>query len=138
MLGTVDVCRNRRLTVGDTWLTIPRTRRSASKLATMRPAGVVGAVFAALMIAACGGSSSPVQISYRSFIEQIQAGNVRSISAAGRAISGRFKHPVTYPPTASTKTVNFSVEIPTYVPKAPVVRLLKRERVRVSGLGRSS
>ncbi|MGN6168087.1 MAG: hypothetical protein ACTHQQ_07920 [Solirubrobacteraceae bacterium] len=92
----------------------------------------------ALTLAACGGSSSLVPISYRSFIEEIQAGNVRSISVSGRAVSGTFKHPVTYPPTAQTKTSKFSVEIPTYTRKAPVVRLLKRERVRVSGLGRSS
>ena len=82
------------------------------------------------MIAACGGSSAPVPISYRSFIEQVQAGNVRSVSAAGRAISGTFKHPVTYPPTAHSKTVTFSVEVPTYTPVAPLERLLRRERVK--------
>ena len=89
------------------------------------------------MVAACGGSSAPVPISYRSFIEQVQAGNVRSVSAAGRAISGTFKHPVTYPPTADSKTVKFSVELPTYAPVAPLERLLRRERVRISGLKRS-
>jgi hypothetical protein len=78
-----------------------------------------------------------VPISYRSFIAQVQAGNVRSISAVGRAISGTFKHPVTYPPTAHAKTASFSVEIPTYAPVAPLVQLLRRERVRVSGLRRS-
>jgi ATP-dependent Zn protease len=104
----------------------------------MRPATLVAAVLVALMLAACGGSSSSVEISYRSFIEQVQSGNVRSVSAAGRAISGTFKHAVTYPPTAQTKSVRFWVEIPTYAPKAPVVRLLKTERVRMSGLGGSS
>jgi ATP-dependent Zn protease len=104
----------------------------------MRIAAVVAAALTAVTLAACGGGSSSVQISYRSFIEQVQAGNVRSISAHGRAIAGTFKHPVTYPPTAQTKSVRFSVEIPTYTPKAPVVQLLKRERVRVSGLGSSS
>lgn len=89
------------------------------------------------MVAACGGSSAPVPISYRSFIEQVQAGNVRSVSAAGRAISGTFKHPVTYPPTAHSKTIKFSVELPTYTPIAPLARLLRREQVRVSGLKRS-
>ncbi|HEY3946957.1 MAG TPA: ATP-dependent metallopeptidase FtsH/Yme1/Tma family protein [Solirubrobacteraceae bacterium] len=104
----------------------------------MRLAAVVAVALTAVTLAACGGSSSSVQISYRSFIEEIQAGNVRSISANGRAISGTFKHPVTYPPTAQTKSIKFSVEIPTYTPKAPVVQLLRRERVRVSGLGSSS
>lgn len=104
----------------------------------MRLAAVVAAALSAVMLAACGGSSSSVQISYRSFIEEVQAGNVRSISANGRAISGTFKHPVTYPPTAQTKSIKFSVEIPTYTPKAPVVQLLRREQVRVSGLGSSS
>jgi hypothetical protein len=104
----------------------------------MRPAALVSAVLSAVSLAACGASSSSVQISYRSFIEEVQAGNVRSISANGRAISGTFRHPVTYPPTAQTKSIRFSVEIPTYTPKAPVVQLLRRERVRVSGLGSSS
>lgn len=104
----------------------------------MRLAAVVAAALSAVTLAACGGSSSSVQISYRSFIEEVQAGNVRSISANGSAISGTFKHPVTYPPTAQTKSIKFSVEIPTYTPKAPVVQLLRKERVRVSGLGSSS
>ncbi|HZO79969.1 MAG TPA: ATP-dependent metallopeptidase FtsH/Yme1/Tma family protein [Solirubrobacteraceae bacterium] len=104
----------------------------------MRPAALTAAALTAITLAACGGSSSSVQISYRSFIEEIQSGNVRSISANGRAISGTFKHPVTYPPTAQSKSMRFSVVIPTYTPKAPVVQLLKKERVRVSGLGSSS
>jgi hypothetical protein len=107
------------------------------RLALRRLAAPALAVLVALMVAACGGGSSPVPISFRSFIEQVQAGNVKSISAVGRAISGRFKHPVTYPPTAHAKTASFSVEIPTYAPVAPLVRLLRRERVRVNGLKRS-
>jgi hypothetical protein len=97
-------------------------------MAVLAVAGLV-----ALSIAACGASSAPVPISYRSFIEQVQAGNVRSISAAGRAISGTFKHPVTYPPTAHSKTLKFSVQLPAYAPVAPLERLLKRERVSVTG-----
>jgi ATP-dependent Zn protease len=104
----------------------------------MRSAVVVAAGLSAVTLAACGGSSSSVQISYRSFIEEVQAGNVRSVSADGRAISGTFRHPVTYPPTAQSKSIEFSVEIPTYTPKAPVVQLLRKKRVRVSGMGSSS
>jgi hypothetical protein len=93
---------------------------------------------AAVLLAACGGSTSPVPISYRSFIEQVQAGNVRSITAAGRAVSGRFKHPVTYPPTADSRSTTFSVQIPTYTPIDPLVRVLNKEGVRISGLRRAS
>ena len=118
-------------------MTITSTRIGTSRLALRRLAALALAVLVALTVAACGGGSSPVPISYRSFIEQVQAGNVRSISAVGRAISGTFKHPVTYPPTANAKTARFSVEVPTYAPVAPLVRLLRRERVRVSGLRRS-
>jgi hypothetical protein len=118
-------------------VTITSTCVGTSRLALRRLSALALAVLVALIITACGGGSSSVPISYRSFIEQVQAGNVRSISAAGRAIAGTFKHPVTYPPTAHAKTARFSVEIPTYAPVAPLVRLLRRERVRVSGLRRS-
>jgi hypothetical protein len=113
------------------------TRVGTPRLALRRLAALALGVLVALMVAACGGGSSPVPISFRSFIEEVQAGNVKSISAVGRAISGTFKRPVTYPPTAHGKSASFSVEIPTYAPVAPLVRLLRRERVRVSGLRRS-
>jgi hypothetical protein len=79
-----------------------------------------------VLIAACGGSTSPVPISYRTFIEQVQAGSVRSIAAAGRTVTARFQHPVTYPPTSNSKSINFSVQIPTYTPVDPLVQLLDK------------
>ena len=118
--------------------TITTTRSGSSGLALIRLAGLAMALLVALVLGACGGSSSPVQISYVSFIQEVEAGNISSISASGRQIVGTFEHPVTYPPTAQTKSTRFLVELPTYTPIRPLERLLRKERVRIIGLRHSS
>jgi cell division protease FtsH len=55
-----------------------------------------------------GQTTQRVSIPYTLFIQQVQAGNVASISAQGDTIQGQFKQPVGYTPPNTTQAVQVS------------------------------
>ena len=60
------------------------------------------------------------------FIQQVDAGNVTSISSKGTAIQGTFKHAESY--TGSKQTTRFKTEIPAFADTDALSQLLQRSR----------
>ncbi len=61
----------------------------------------------------------PVRIPYSpQFLDQVQAKNVKTISSTGDAISGTLKRAVTYPSGSTSKSTNFSTQIPSFADNA--------------------
>jgi cell division protease FtsH len=68
------------------------------------------------------------------FIQQVQAGEVKSISSKGDTIQGTFAAKVRYPPsnTKATPTTLFSTEVPTFWNNAALTALLQSKGVQVN------
>jgi cell division protease FtsH len=68
------------------------------------------------------------------FLEQVQAGQVKSISSKGDTVQGTFKAKTRYPPTDKTATATtlFATEIPTFWNDAQLSALLKEKGVEVN------
>jgi cell division protease FtsH len=74
------------------------------------------------------------------FIQQVQAGKVKSISATGGSIQGTFAAKVRYPAndTKATPTTLFSTQVPTFWNHASLTALLRAEGVQVNAQNPSS
>jgi len=48
------------------------------------------------------------------FLDQVQAGNIRLISSKGTSIQGTFRNAVKYPNSSSKPTTLFSTELPAF------------------------
>jgi cell division protease FtsH len=68
------------------------------------------------------------------FLNQLQGGNVASISSKGDTIDGTFKAKVTYPPTSKTAkpTTLFATQVPAFWNDTQLTQLLRSERVEVN------
>ncbi len=68
------------------------------------------------------------------FLEQVQSGQVKSISTKGNAVEGTFTSKRLYPPTGkkSTRTKLFKTEIPTFWSDSQLTATLKAENVEIS------
>jgi cell division protease FtsH len=68
------------------------------------------------------------------FLNELQAGQVKSISSKGDTIQGTFKAKVRYPPTdkKALPTTLFSTEVPTFWNNAALTTLLRSEGVQVN------
>lgn len=74
------------------------------------------------------GPEARVRVPYlATFVKQVEAGNVESISSRGDSIQGEFKRTVTYPPKpdkeAETST-HFTTHVPTFVDTSALTRKL--------------
>src|SRR5438067_10051968 len=81
------------------------------------------------------GPHERIQVPYSPFfLQQVQAGNVKSISSRGETVQGEFKHAVRYPPTGSnSKTATrFGTEVPTFADTKPLSKLLTDKQVIVN------
>jgi cell division protease FtsH len=67
------------------------------------------------------------------FLQQVQAGEVKSISSRGDAIQGTFKTKLRYPPTdaKATPTTLFSTAVPTFWDHASLTSLLQSNGVQI-------
>jgi cell division protease FtsH len=73
----------------------------------------------------------PVRIPYApTFLEQVRAGNVRSMESEGSSVSGTFERPVAYPQDAEASE-RFRTEIPTYADADRLAALLDEHDVVV-------
>src|ERR1700736_944000 len=68
------------------------------------------------------------------FLQQVQAGEVKSISSKGDTINGTFTTKVRYPPTdtKATPTTLFSTEVPTFWNNAALTTLLQSKGIQVN------
>jgi cell division protease FtsH len=68
------------------------------------------------------------------FIEQVEAGQVKSISTKGDTIKGTFATKLRYPPgdQKATQTTLFSTEVPTFWSHSSLTALLQQKRVEVN------
>ena len=68
------------------------------------------------------------------FLNELQAGQVKSINSKGDTIQGTFKTKLRYPPTdkKATATTLFSTQIPAFWNNAQVASLLRAQRVQVN------
>jgi cell division protease FtsH len=78
--------------------------------------------------------SPRVQITFSSFYNQLNKGNVSSISSTGASIQGDLKHEITYPPSGKNgqTTKLFSTEIPSFVPGSTLFKELQKENVTIN------
>ena len=81
-------------------------------------------------------SSQPrVDISFNPyFLQQVQAGHVKSISSKGDSIQGTFTTKLRYPPSdkKATPTTLFSTEVPTFWSNTSLTALLQSKHVQVN------
>jgi cell division protease FtsH len=65
------------------------------------------------------------------FLNQVEANNVTKISSQGESVSGEFKKPVKYPADAKDAVPNFDTEVPTFVNKDELSKLLLEHNVTI-------
>ena len=68
------------------------------------------------------------------FVQQVQAGRVKSISSKGGTIDGTFTTEIRYPPNdpKATQTTLFSTEVPTFWDHASLTELLQANKIEVN------
>src|SRR4051794_34246290 len=100
---------------------------------------IIGAIFLLLalnyVIAASFNRPAPsVRVPYSpTFLQQVEAGNVKRISSEGTTVDGEFKKAVKYPPTSKDEAAkNFETEIPTFVDDAALERTLRENDVEIA------
>src|SRR5689334_14968549 len=94
---------------------------------------ILNYVLAALFYAA--NAKPRVTVPYRpTFIAQVQAGNVKSITATETAIRGTFKRAIVYHPNGrrAVRTTEFATQIPDFASNGSLDRLLAEKGVAVA------
>jgi len=94
-----------------------------------------------VFVAAFGPSGTTmVTIPYSpTFLNQVSAGNVSSISSQGPKIQGTFRHSFRYPATATgTTSTHFTTNVPDFADKVALSRLLQSKGVIVNASPPSS
>jgi cell division protease FtsH len=99
-------------------------------------------LFAALLVLnlvvafATGGAASRQQVPYQPFfIEQLQAGNVATISSLEDSIDGDLKRAVRYDPPGQAQPVDvtrFKTQVPAFIDRAELTRLVSSQDVVVN------
>src|SRR4029079_4453981 len=94
---------------------------------------ILNYLLAALFYAAT--AKPRVSIPYRPiFIAQVEAGNVKTITATNTVVSGTFKHAIRYRPNArrGVRPTEFATEIPDFANNGSLDRLLAENGVAVT------
>jgi cell division protease FtsH len=77
--------------------------------------------------------NSRVEVPYRpTFVEQLRAGNVATVTAKGTTVEGTFEKAVRYPDAEASATTNFSTEVPEFADRAELDDLLEENGVEVT------
>jgi cell division protease FtsH len=74
------------------------------------------------------------------FLEQVKAGEVRSISSKGDSVQGTFKHKLRYPPSkkTATPTTLFATQVPTFWNGSQLSALLQERGVEINAKSTST
>jgi cell division protease FtsH len=85
---------------------------------------------------ATGGAASRQQVPYQPFfVEQLEAGNVQSISSLEDSIDGELKRAVRYDPPGQAQAVDvtrFKTQVPAFIDRAELTRLVTSQDVVVN------
>ena len=74
-----------------------------------------------------------VRIPYSpTFLAQVNAGNVSSISSKGTTVQGNFRNPVHYPNSTSTPASEFTTELPEFANNNQLLALLQKKGVVIN------
>jgi cell division protease FtsH len=103
----------------------------------------VGVLVLNLVLAfSVGGPKHRERVTYQPFfVQQLQAGNVESITSRDDAINGELKRPVRYDPPGSAGPVDvttFKTRVPSFIDRTDLTRLIAREDVVVDAKTKSN
>jgi cell division protease FtsH len=83
--------------------------------------------------------STRVRIPYSpTFLEQVNEGNVSSISSKGTTVQGNFRNPVRYPDSATSPTKLFVTELPEFTDNKALLSLLQSKGVVINATSPST
>src|SRR6266480_2849904 len=91
--------------------------------------------YAPLLFSALGAQQSTINLSYTSFLQQVQQGNVKDVTLTGNAVSGDFKTPLRQPQGGSGNGTAAYTQFSSYVPETgdpTLLPLLEKEGVQVT------
>jgi cell division protease FtsH len=80
--------------------------------------------YAPLIFSSLSGQQSTVNLSYTSFLQQVQQGNVKDVTLTGNAVSGDFKTPIHQPQSGAGSTTTTYPHFTSYVPETGDPNLL--------------
>src|SRR2546426_7987570 len=72
--------------------------------------------YAPLLFSALGAQQVTINLSYTSFLQQVQQGNVKDVTLTGNAVSGDFKTPLHEPQSGTSSTTTYA-RFSSYVPE---------------------
>ena len=79
------------------------------------PVLLLGIALVALVIfAVVETASAPAATPYGTFLDQLEAGNVASVTFKGTEIDGRFKHPISNAVNGTAQTNTFRSRVPDF------------------------
>jgi cell division protease FtsH len=73
--------------------------------------------YAPLLFGGLSGQQSTMNLSYTSFLQQVQQGNVKDVTLTGHAVSGDFKTPLHQPQSGTGNTTTTYAQFTSYVPE---------------------
>src|SRR5213080_803709 len=91
--------------------------------------------YAPLIFSSLSGQQSTINLSYTSFLQQVQKGNVKDVTLTGAAISGDFKTPLNQPQSGSGNNTTTYPKFTSYAPETgdpTLLPLLEKEGVQVT------
>ncbi|MFL5699995.1 MAG: ATP-dependent zinc metalloprotease FtsH [Ktedonobacteraceae bacterium] len=91
--------------------------------------------YAPLLFSALGAQQSTINLSYTSFLQQVQQGNVKDVTLTGNAVSGDFKTPLRQPQSGSGNGTAVYTQFSSYVPETGdpnLLPLLEKNGVHVT------
>jgi cell division protease FtsH len=98
--------------------------------------GLLALNWLSLLLFQPGGTSEPrVSVPFNPFfLQEVQSGQVKSISTTGDTVEGNFTTKITYPPSSktATPTKHFKTQIPTFWNNAQLTALLKEKNVEIN------
>src|SRR3989442_8800613 len=91
--------------------------------------------YAPLLFSALGAQQVTINLSYTSFLQQVQHGNVKDVTLTGNAVSGDFKTPLRQPQSGSENTTVAYSQFTSFVPETGdpnLLPLLEKSSVQVT------
>src|SRR6266702_2585199 len=96
---------------------------------------VINLLFYAPLLFGSSSGQSTINLSYTSFLQQVQHGNVKDVTLTGNAVSGDFKTPLRQPQSGSGNGTAAYTQFSSYVPETgdpTLLPLLEKNGVRVT------
>src|SRR6266566_420108 len=91
--------------------------------------------YAPLLFSGLGAQQSTINLSYTSFLQQVQQGHVKDVTLTGNAVSGDFKTPLRQPQSGSGNGTAAYTQFSSYVPETgdpTLLPLLEKNGVHVT------